>query len=437
MLTVAGIRSWWFPTAGSRKGITSTAVAVLTRSVEARWAARTGPLRVGSALEPGWLHLESGMAQVVFYSGARLVMEGPAELKLISANEAVCPVGRLLAEVSPPARGFRVRTDQMNVVDLGTAFGIDASAARTEVHVFKGKVEFRQGTAAKQGLKEGQAAAVAGNAAPSFMVASTAAFTPLFEFQQRSLASEANRYDQWRLASAQRNQDPSLLVHLDFENLSDSDWTLRNAAEENKSVSDLTIVGCQRAEGRWREKLALEFQSVNDRVRLAVPGEFDSLTLSAWVCVKGLDRQINSLFMCDGFEPGTLHWLIRRDGVLGLTVMNVRSGKHQIVASPPVITLDKIGMWLHLAVVLDGRAQRVSHYVNGVQVSSQALRLRPPFRISAAELGNWNASDFSNNDPALIRNFSGAMDEFCLFRRALDAAEIRTLYAEGKPHADP
>jgi len=33
----------------------------------------------------------------------------------------------------------------------------------------------------------------------------------------------------------------------------------------------------------------------------------------------------------------------------------------------------------------------------------------------------------------MMRNFSGAMDEFCLFSRALDGTEIRTLYAEGKP----
>jgi hypothetical protein len=33
----------------------------------------------------------------------------------------------------------------------------------------------------------------------------------------------------------------------------------------------------------------------------------------------------------------------------------------------------------------------------------------------------------------MIRNCSGAMDEFCLFSRALDGTEIRTLYAEGKP----
>ena len=155
------------------------------------------------------------------------------------------------------------------------------------------------------------------------------------------------------------------MVHLDFEDLNSSDWTLRNAAERNRSVPEATIVGCQRAEGRWREKQALEFQSVNDRVRLAVPGDFDALTLSAWVCVKGLDRQFNSLFMCDGFEPGTIHWLIRNDGVLGLTVFGPDSGNFQILASPPVLTLDKLGMWLHLAVVLDGKARQVVHYVNG------------------------------------------------------------------------
>ncbi len=203
------------------------------------------------------------------------------------------------------------------------------------------------------------------------MAANAAAFTSMFEFQQRSLASEAFRYEQWQFANAQLNQDPSLVVHLDFENLSGSDWTLRNAAEKNRSVPEATIVGCQRAEGRWREKQALEFQSVNDRVRLAVPGEFDALTLSAWVCVKGLDRQFNSLFMCDGFEPGTIHWLIRNDGVLGLTVFGPGAGNFQIMASPPVLTLDKFGMWLHLAVVLDGKARQVVHYVNGAPVAHQ------------------------------------------------------------------
>jgi hypothetical protein len=93
-------------------------------------------------------------------------------------------------------------------------------------------------------------------------------------------------------------------------------------------------------------------------------------------------------------------------------------------------------MWLHLAVVLDGNAKRVVHYVNGLPVGEKALRIKPPFRIVAAELGNWNANGFRKEDPFMIRNFSGAMDEFCLLSRALNAGEIRALYSAGKPQPD-
>ena len=33
--------------------------------------------------------------------------------------------------------------------------------------------------------------------------------------------------------------------------------------------------------------------------------------------------------MCDGFEPGAIHWLIRNDGVLGLTVFGPGTRKFQ------------------------------------------------------------------------------------------------------------
>lgn len=433
VLTAIGVWALWLNRSSARNGATSTAVAMLIRSVDAHWGQNTAPLRAGSPLEPGWLRLESGLAQLVFYSGARVVMEGPAELKLVSPLEAVCSRGRLLVEVPPPARGFRLKTDHLNVVDLGTAFGIDATHGRTEVHVFKGQVEVLPETAAKQSLGNGQAAVVQGKSPLRLMPASTESFTPLFEFQQRSLASEAFRYEQWQLASARLNQDPSLVVRLDFQHLSGADWTLNNAAERDRSVPDATVVGCQRAEGRWREKQALAFQSVNDRVRLMVPGSFNALTLAAWVSITGLDRQLNSLFMCDGFEPGTIHWLIRHDGVLGLTVFGPDPGSFQILPSPPVLTLDQLGMWLHVAVVVDGQTRQVIHYINGSPVARQALKLEPPYRLGEAELGNWNAKSGPNPAPALIRNLSGALDEFELFSRALSGAEINELYAMGKP----
>lgn len=433
--------AWWalnLWNTGERRGTTSHAIAMLNRVVDAEWMPGTEAPRLGAPLEPGPLRLKAGLVQVVFYSGARLAIQGPAELELVSPSEASCRHGKLTAEVPPQARGFRIGTPQVRVKDLGTSFGLDVTNQRTELHVFKGTVEMQPAAGgARQELQEGSGAVMEGTKPAQFIAAGPAAFASLFDLQARSLAAEARRYDQWRAASERLDDDPSLLVHLDFETGAASDWRLRNLGRRSGSVPDATIVGCQSINGRWPEKRALEFQSVNDRVRLSVPGEFESLTLAAWVRVQGLDRKINSLFMSDGFLPGTIHWLIRNDGVLGLTVIGADPRDHQIVASPSVLTLDQFGLWLHLAVVLDGDAKRVTHFVNGLPVSERELGIDPPFRIGAAELGNWNAKGFPGNDPFLIRNFSGAMDEFLLFGRALSDAEIGDLHADGKPQPAP
>jgi len=431
---------WWafrFSHPSERQGTTSKAVAMLNRVVDAQWNQRDEAPRLGAPLEPGWLRLKSGLAQIVFYSGARVVIEGPAEFQLISATEASCRSGRLTADVPPEARGFCIGTPQMNVTDLGTAFGLDVKARRTELHVFKGSVEFQSTAgAAKQNLKEGAGVVTENSRAPQLIAANPATFASLFDLQAKSSVAEALRYEQWRTANRRLNEDPSLLVHFDFDQAEPAGGRLHNAGARRDVVPDATIIGCQWTEGRWPDKQALEFRGVSDRVRVSVPGEFESLTLAAWVRVQGLDRQFNSLFMCDGLDAGTLHWLIRKDGVLGLTAIDSGPGDVQIVASPSVLALDQFGIWVHLAVVLDGNTKRVLHYVNGLPVKEKALKIKRHFRIGAAELGNWNASGFPDNDPSLIRNFSGAMDEFCLFSRALNTDEIRALYSTGKPQPD-
>src|SRR5204863_9932119 len=130
------------------------------------------------------------------------------------------------------------------------------------------------------------------------------------------------------------DDDPSRLVHFDSGQMDAPDWRLNNGSSREHAAPDATLAGYQWLEGRWPEKRALEFRSVSDRVRLSVPGEFESLTLAAWVRVQGLDRQFNSLFLCDGFEAGTLHWLIRKDGVLGLTVIKSGPVDVRIAGSP-------------------------------------------------------------------------------------------------------
>jgi hypothetical protein len=437
-LLAAGLWNLWFSQPTDQTVTTSKAVAMLNRTVNAQWNVAGDAPRLNAPLEPGWLKLRSGLVEVVFYSGARLVIEGPAELQIISASHGFCRVGRITVEVPPPARGFRIDTPQGTVTDLGTSFGLDVKEGRTELHVFEGSVALQTATeSGDHNLREGSGAVIENAASPRLIAADRPVFASLFDLQAKSAAAEALRFDRWKAASERLNGDPSLLVRFDFEGAKPSHWQLRNTCKRGAAMTDATIVGCQWVEGRWPSKRALEFQSVNDRVRVSVPGRFEALTLTAWVRVQGLDRKLNSLFMSDGFSSGTVHWLIRRDGVLGLTVIGAGAKNHQIVASPQVLTLDQFGMWLHLAVVLDGNAKRVAHYVNGHPVSEHALRVDGPFHIGDAELGNWNGQGFPKDDAFMIRNFSGAMDEFCLFTRALDATEIRALYAEGKPEPDP
>ncbi len=431
---------WWKDSTepAARKGGTSKAVAMLGRVADAVWQQPGETPRPGGPLEPGALRLKSGLAQIVFYSGARLVLEGPAEVQLVSPAEVICVGGRLIAEVPPPARGFRVRTERMNVTDLGTVFGIEAGPRETELHVFQGRIEFQSpASATQQTLLEGQGAIADGTSPPRAVSANRTRFSSLFDLQNKSSEAAVLRHEQWRAAGIRLDEDPSLLVHFEFEPSDPSDWRLQNSSKRRDATPDATIVGCQWTEGRWPDKHALEFRNVNDRVRLEVGGEYEALTLAVWLRVQGLDREINSLFMSDGFEESTVHWSLRNDGVLGLTVIGDAPGRFQICASPPALGLDQLGLWVHLAAVVDGTSKRVTHYLNGRPVSEHAVRIGPPYRIGVAELGNWNARGFPKNDPFMIRNFSGAMDDFCLFSRALNADEIHRLYSNGKPQSEP
>lgn len=435
LAVLLAVGAGWFWSNGRHAG-GRRAVAMLNRTVNARWSSADRAPRLGAPLEPGRLRLDSGLAQVVFYNGARVVLEGPADLELVSSSEAVCNAGRLTAEVPPQARGFRVATPRMEVTDLGTAFGLEVDGDRADLHVFTGHVEFSSAGVTNRDVVAGRGAVVEGAAAPRSIDADPGRFASLFDLQARSVAADAQRYDQWRASNRRWNDDPALRVHLDFEQGGPGIWRLPDSRSGARDFPDAAVVGCQWTEGRWATKPALEFRGVSDRIRLQIPGGADSVTLAAWVRVQGLDRQINSLFMADGFAPGTVHWVVRNDGVLGLTVIGAK-GAHQILTSPPVMTVDQLGLWVHVAVVLDGRARAAFHYVNGQEVSRHAVRIGPPYRFGPTEVGNWNPVGFPGADPFLVRNFSGVLDQFLLFGRALSAGEIAALYDDGKPQSEP
>lgn len=116
-------------------------VAVLVDQFNARWAADSQEMNPGLQLFSGQpLYLTQGIAKILFDYGAEVVIQGPAEVLLISPEKVALEYGRLYANVPRKATGFTVETPRSTVVDLGTEFGIKVDVTGTmDIHMFKGK----------------------------------------------------------------------------------------------------------------------------------------------------------------------------------------------------------------------------------------------------------------------------------------------------------
>jgi hypothetical protein len=405
-------------------------VAVLRHSASVVWTDASQARSAGATLEPGWLRLKSGMVVLEFFSGARVLLEGPAELELRSGNEAFCKSGRLRAEVPTQAHGFTVATSRFNVVDLGTAFGLQVSADGSgQVKVLQGQVELRQGVVV-HALKAGFGASVDAEGIVKDAPVNDMLFPTEDDFQRRADAATEQRRREWRASVDEIATWPGLRAHFTFEPQSTWDQVLRNRAVGG---TDGAIVGARWIGGRWARKSALEFQSASDRVRFDLPGESDSISLAAWVRVDALESVLSGLVMSDGDAPGGVRWGIKQPGNIALGVWPL-SGQDQECDSNVVFSPGRGSEWTHLAVVIDAKARQVRHYVNGLQSSVAPYVPAGALRIGRAELGNWN--DGSESSTHSIRNLNGRMDEVMIFNRALKPEEVVRLWSLGRPEME-
>ncbi len=152
LVGVAAVSSWLTYSLGRNaarpNGVARSAlsdgnsVARVTATRNCSWA-EASDVGYGSRLRPGQkLNLSTGLIEITFDDGAVVVLEGPASFDVETGGRAQLHDGRLAAVVPERGRGFEVVTSRLNVVDLGTEFGMMAdSAGATEVHVFKGLVK--------------------------------------------------------------------------------------------------------------------------------------------------------------------------------------------------------------------------------------------------------------------------------------------------------
>lgn len=110
------------------------------------------------------LDIATGLVQLDYYTGAKIVLRGPCLFVPTSANSGRLERGHLTGEVSEG--DFLLTTPTAKVIDLGTAFGVSVDdVTRTDVCVFDGEVQVisdQQGESSSNSLllEEGMAARV-------------------------------------------------------------------------------------------------------------------------------------------------------------------------------------------------------------------------------------------------------------------------------------
>jgi len=122
-------------------------VARLTASVGCVWES-TNPPGLGEGLKVGQsVKLASGVAEMTFDIGARVILQSPATMTVDSAKGVRLHSGKLTAEIATAdARGFKVLTPDGAFVDQGTEFGVEVPpGGGSRIHVFKGEVDLALG----------------------------------------------------------------------------------------------------------------------------------------------------------------------------------------------------------------------------------------------------------------------------------------------------
>lgn len=434
-----GGRSWWIPAAAATAiaVISSWIVfvtlhreepanlAVLRREVGAVWA--DGAPQPGQPLQASWLNLRAGVAEVIFSRGARVLLEGPAEFRVMSENAGFLKSGKLHAQVPPSAHGFAVRGERFHATDKGTEFACAVPENGTaEVHVLAGSVTLGNSGSAARDLSAAQAARV-DEAGIQEIPARPGWFVRDGDFERLSAAGEAEiAVTRWKNRAALSGH-PAARVHFDFE----EGLPFQNLARAD-DVPDAT--GCQIAEGREAGTHALAFQSPDSRVRMTVPGEFESITLLAWVRVDRIRHATHSLLMGESERPGEVHWYLTSTGDAIFALIG-RDQRWRRARATTAIRAQNPGSWHFLAATFDGETATL--YLDGKPVGSNSFAGAGPLNLRTVEIGNWGgrpgmplgpSAPHANTPSFYLRAFEGRMDEFAVLSTALTAGEIRRLH---------
>jgi hypothetical protein len=389
-------------------------LATLSSSHKAVWE---DPVETGTQFQKEHLSLQSGIAELTFENEARIVLEGPCELKIIDANTVELTSGKLWSHCPPSAHGFEVLTPGENrVVDLGTEFGVEVdSKGQVDVHVFDGEVELHQDDQERWSLEAGAAMKLTPGEDPFASEADFDRFTDEAKLQQE-------RWQDHREAMLARDD---LHLYYDFTAPSFLDDTLKNHVA---TIGNGRITGAVRVNGRIPGKSALLFEKSYDAITLDLRelSAGKGLTIGMWIKPTSFAKSSMALLNSDGFEPGNIHFQIHDDGRL----MSALAGEARY--SSPRNTI-KTDLWQFVTVSWDFETHSARLFVNGQALESARSEFAnatedPAPYLGICHIGKWDKPTYGHQ-----RNFVGRVGEVMIFSTALEESEVELLYESGRP----
>ncbi|MGB1124852.1 MAG: LamG-like jellyroll fold domain-containing protein, partial [Phycisphaeraceae bacterium] len=374
--------------------------------------------------------------------GAVAILQAPATIQLINDNALHLHTGKLVGLCkTETSKGFTVRTDHADIIDLGTEFGVEVNGNQVTTTVFTGQVELATPGSKPQPLTQNQTAQLRINGINRRLTV------------KDQLAQGFDKLQAMSPTAALRN-DPAMIAYYGFEADDLVDGKLLNRAAATLGKMDGILGQAGRADskpaltqGRRPGTGALRFEAEEyDLVRIpaadakAIDG-LEQFTIGVWVKPDNMNQVSHHLLTKRlANEQSVLNFGLTWDitpvgGYLNNTVfLNRHSKGSKTTASFKADSLKRESRWLHIVVTFD-HGERVL-YKDG-----QLIERLPAFgpdrdAVFDAELLIGAASPHLDE---LGTYLDGDLDELFILGRVMSKQEVSAMYeaAMARPEVIP
>jgi hypothetical protein len=383
-------------------------------------------LRVGDRVT-----INQGLARFTFPSGVKAIVEGPSQIVLTSDLSVKMNGGQAWFRVPEAGHGFTVQAQQMDIIDLGTEFGVRFDdLGELQVHVIQGKVKIDP---TPRGLKDielikGEAMTFDKFSRGTPIKAMAGLFQTKFTTGIPYLHWSFDQLDHGHF-QAEGTISSASEYQAELQSLNQEPAPLSGVVSGPVNAAD-----CQ-TDGPFGKAFSMKGNGLFARTTFPGIGGQIPRTVVAWVRHRvGRDYSDGASYCSWGNPAPGQMWGISMNRQNDLT-LSTSTGRSR--CGTPIHSSNSPDRWVHIASVYTGITTadgfpQIRHYINGeLQPSTQAYKW-PEEKSKPLAMNTDISSDAATPLRIGAATADGDLDELYLFRGALSEEQIRQLMEENQ-----